>query len=154
MTDKVVLYIKGLHDMGEGECLEIAYAGNYCYKDGLHIIEYEEDFSDSVEDVNEKGETSKSTDQLIVSSRITISPREVQLLRQGSVGSHMVFTSGKKNSNYYDTPFGSMMMNVQTLDLDVIESEKEIKASIKYMIEFNDQPMGESFVEIRIVDAD
>ena len=38
----------------------------------------------------------------------------------------MVFEEGKENLSYYDTPFGSLLMGVNTSNIDWIEEEEQM----------------------------
>lgn len=154
MKDKVVIYIKGLHDSSDNECVEAAYTGKYYMKDGIHFVEYEEDFGSAVESYNESGNKVDAGGESYISNNvISISNKEVQVIRQGQMSNHMVFSLDGRNESYYDTPFGSMTVGIETSDIHLVESDSEIKVSVRYFVEISGQPMGESNVEIRIVEV-
>ena len=64
----------------------------------------------------------------------------------------MLFTIGEKNISYYDTPFGSLMMGIDTSDLCITESESEILVDISYAIEMNGSCATQSHVVIKVID--
>lgn len=136
MKENVVIYISGLHSsLEEGDCVEMVYAGKYYFRGGKHFIKYSEVLND--------GSTSDNM--------IKISKEEVDYLKKGEMSAQMVFSLGKKNLDYYETPFGAMTLGVETRELIICESENEINVSIEYELEMNGQYVSDSTVAIRVV---
>ena len=81
-----------------------------------------------------------------------ISPGDVVIVRKGPVTTSMLFTIGEKNISYYDTPFGSLMMGIDTSDLCITESESEILVDISYAIEMNGSCATQSHVVFKVID--
>ncbi|MGN1187223.1 MAG: DUF1934 domain-containing protein [Lachnospiraceae bacterium] len=135
MKENVILQISGLHSAGEdNESIEMIHSGRYFYRNGKHYIKYQESLEDG----------------LVTDNMIKISPNEVELVRKGPMSTNMIFTMGEKNLSYYETPFGSMMMGIDTSDLCITEAENELAVDISYALDMNCQHMSDCHVAIKI----
>ena len=111
MTKDILINISGLQlDIDDQEPVEMMTTGAYYLKNGKHYILYDE-----ISDDNE-----------IVKNILKIGPETVELTRKGGSGSHMVFEKGKENLSYYDTPFGSLLMGVNTSEIRLKEQENQM----------------------------
>ena len=137
MRDNIILYITGLHSTGaDDDSVEMIHSGRYFSKNGRHYIKYQESLDDGI----------------VTDNMIKISPGEVEIVRKGPVTTNMLFTVGEKNISYYDTPFGSLMMGIDTSDLCITENESEILVDISYAIEMNGSCATQSRVVIKVKD--
>ena len=141
MNKKVSVKISGLHsaESADGtqsdDNIEVINIGSYYKRNGKHYVKYEEpvDMSD------------KSNSNLL-----KISNNEVELISRGIRSTHMVFTRGQKNMNYYQTPFGSLNLWVDTYELSVSESDRKITVDIGYGLEVNLDYVNQCRVHIEI----
>ena len=109
MTKDILINISGLQmDVDPNDPIEMMTTGAYYLRNGKHYILYDE----------------LSEDNEIVKNVIKIGPKSVELTRKGGQSSHMVFEEGKENLSYYDTPFGSLLMGVNTSNIDWMEEEE------------------------------
>lgn len=140
VKDNIILYITGLHSTGaDNDSVEMIHSGRYFYKNGRHYIKYQESLDDGI----------------VTDNMIKISPNEVELVRKGPMTTNMLFTIGEKNISYYETPFGSMTMGIDTADLCITEAESEILVDISYTLEMNGIYNSQSHVVIKVrEDAD
>lgn len=137
MKENIILYITGLHSAGaDNDSVEMIHAGRHYYMAGRHYIKYQESLEDG----------------LVTDNMIKISPNEVELIRKGPMTTNMLFTVGEKNISYYETPFGSMTMGIDTSDLCITEEENEILVDIRYALEMNGNYMSQSHVVIKVRD--
>ncbi len=79
-----------------------------------------------------------------------IRPRSVALIRSGAFRSQMIFEPGKKHYSMYDTPFGSMTMDIVTSDIVSSVGEQGGELDIRYAIEIQHQLTGESRFQIKV----
>lgn len=138
MNKKVCIKISGLHGAQseqEDDAIEVINVGTYCRRNGKHLIKYDE----AIED---EGRVSQNL--------LKISDNEIEIITKGTVGSHMVFSIGHKNTTYYTTPFGAMNMGIDTYDLNITEEENIISADIRYGLEINLDYVAECSVHIDI----
>ncbi len=137
MKDNIVLYISGLHSAGEqDDSVEMIYVGRHFFRNGKHFIRYQESLEEG----------------LVTDNMIKISSGEVELIRKGPMSTNMLFTVGEKNLSYYETPFGSMTMGIDTTDMCITQTDSEIIVDISYNIEMNGSHVAQSHVVIKARD--
>ena len=123
MTNKVLVTISGLQFDTDGQSpVELVTVGDYYMKNGKHYIVFEEEDSDGA------GKTR---------TVIKISGDQVNVIRSGANNVNMVFEKDKKNMTYYETPYGELLMGLNTLNIDLKESEDEVEVTIIYTLEMN-----------------
>lgn len=140
MTKDILLTISGLHPTEPGEepePIELITPGAYYKKKDKHYICYEE-----------TGEDPKITTK----NMIKISPSSLEIIKKGPVSTHMVFERGKKNVDYYRTPFGDILIGIDTKYIEVTEQEAEIDVRVKYDLEMNQEHMANSDIKLVITD--
>jgi uncharacterized beta-barrel protein YwiB (DUF1934 family) len=75
---------------------------------------------------------------------------KVVLLRSGQVNSQMIFETGRKHYSLYETPYGTMTVDISTsrVDTDIGDSGGNIE--IDYAIEIEHRVTGESRFRINV----
>ena len=140
MTKDVIVSISGLQmDVDSESPLEVITMGNYYYKNGKHYVLFDETVGDA-------GEQTKNT--------IKIAPDRVDVIKKGDNSVHMVFEPDKKNMTYYNTPFGSMLVGINTLGITHEEDELNINTKIEYALEVNYAHMSDCSIAINIKSKD
>ena len=141
MTKQVLLTISGLQMMGEEhqEPVEIVTAGDYYYRNGKHYVLYDEVI---------EGTTGH------IQNTVKIGPESLEVMKKGLSNVHMVFEKNRKNLSCYDTPFGSMMVGIQTGFIDIQESENSIDVQVKYALELNDEYLADCHIRMNIQSKD
>ncbi|HAB60328.1 MAG TPA: DUF1934 domain-containing protein, partial [Lachnospiraceae bacterium] len=123
MTKDVLVAIAGLHyELESEEPIEVITAGQYFCKNEKHYVLYDEI-------LDERNEVCKN--------RIKIGTDMIEILKSGASNVHMVFELGKKNLTYYNTPFGSLLIGIDTTKIVCSESEEAIELNIEYGLEVN-----------------
>ena len=136
MTKDVIVSISGLQmDVDSESPLEVITMGNYYYKNGKHYVLFDETVGDG-------GEQTKNT--------IKIAPDRVDVIKKGDNSVHMVFEPDKKNMTYYNTPFGNLLVGINTLDITHEEDELNINTKINYALEVNYAHMSNCSIAINI----
>ncbi len=137
MTKEVIITICGLQNGPEtdGEPIEMITTGEYFYKNEKHYILYEEVM---------EGET-KTT-----KNRIKIAPGSVELTKNGVVNVHMLFEEKQKNITHYYTPYGCLDMGIDTKKVQIEETEDEMKISVDYALEINQQFAADCDIKITV----
>ncbi|MBO5199093.1 MAG: DUF1934 domain-containing protein [Lachnospiraceae bacterium] len=137
MTKEVLVTVNGMQfEIDSRESIEVISRGQYFLKNGKHYVIYEE------MDAEEPTKVTRST--------IKISPMQVDMIKKGSNSVHMVFAKGQNNLAYYETPFGQMMMGINTKEIEVNESEEEIAVKLKYGLDVNYAHMSDCEVSIQV----
>lgn len=147
MTKDVLVSVTGKH-MGimadgagdyesEADVLEVVTPGTYYCRNGKHYILYDEV-------IEGDGGT--------IRNRIKISGTDsVEIIRTGAANSHMVFERNRQNLTCYQTPFGQMMLSVNTKRMEVSVGEDRIDVQVDYELDVNHEPLSDCDVRIRIL---
>ena len=119
----------------DGEPIEMTIAGEYYYKNEKHYILYEEVM---------EGETNTTK------NRIKIAPGMLELTKNGVVNVHMLFEEHKKNVTHYHTPYGSLVMGIDTQKVEIFENENELKVNVGYALEMNQEFVADCNIKITV----
>ena len=135
MTKEVIVSICGLQAGPEtdGEPIEMITSGEYFYKNNKHYIIYEE---------VAEGESQ------VTKNRIKLTSDSMELTKSGMVSVHMLFVENQKNITHYYTPYGGLNMGIATKNIDVQESEDEIRVSVEYALEINQEFVADCDIKI------
>ena len=108
--------------------------GDYYLKNGKHYVIYDE----------------LTDDSQVVKNRLKISPKVVEVTKKGASSSHMVFERGKENLTYYDTPFGSLLLGINTSKIDLEEKEDSMALHIDYGLSINSDHVSDCSIDVSI----
>lgn len=123
MTRDVLITVSGTQFAdGDSNKVEMITAGDYFLKNGNHYILYEE--------VDEGSES-------VIKNTIKIRPEGMDIIKRGSTSVHMTFEKDKKNVSCYATPFGEMMIGINTNDIFIHETEDSLKITVAYSLDIN-----------------
>lgn len=138
MEKEVLLALKGLQfavNEENAEALETITPAEYYKKNNSHYVIYEEvmeGFSDTTKNII------KFRDSL------------VEVTKKGLVNVHMVFEENKKNMTSYATPYGNILIGIDTGTIEVEENSDSIKVNVKYSLEANYEHMADCKIEMDI----
>ena len=139
MTKEVLVTIQGLQFDAESknneelDKIESIYPGEYYLRSGSHYILYEELMEGEVTPIK---------------NVIKLRDKEFTLTKKGIINTQMVFTEGKKNMTSYITPFGNIMIALDTDKIVVEETEEELKIHIDYGLEANYQYIADCHITV------
>ena len=138
MVKEVLLTLKGLQfAVGEegAEALETITPAEYYKKNERHYVIYEEvmeGFTDPTKNI------------------IKFKASQVEVTKKGLMNVHMVFEEKKKNMTSYVTPYGNILIGIDTADVAVEEAEDHIKVDVKYALEANYEHLADCRIEMNI----
>lgn len=141
MTKEVLITIQGLQFDAEVQTdeeldkIESIYPGEYYNRSGAHYIMYEE--------LMEEEKTP-------IKNMIKLREKEFTLTKKGIINVQMVFTEGKKTMTSYVTPFGNIMIALDTSRVAVEENENELKIHIDYGLEANYQYIADCHITVSV----
>ena len=143
MTQDVIVYLTGMQfEMGAGgdsEPIETVSAGKYYEKDGKHYVFYDEPV---------EGE------RTVIKNRLTFYDRTLEVSKKGPINVHMVFEENKQNLTEYTTPFGRMMIGINTGKMTIdLSKEEEYLLTADYTLDANYEFLAECKIKIRICTA-
>lgn len=138
MTREVLLTLRGLQfDQREEDAdkVEMVTVGDYYKKNDRHYVVYEE--------ITE-GFTQPTK------NRLKFSEHMLELTRNGLVNVHMVFQENKKNLTNYNTPFGQILVGIDTKKIRVEEHEDNIVVDVDYALDINYEFLSDCHIRIDI----
>ena len=137
MTKEVIVSLQGLQNMEqeEGEPVELISSGTYIFEYGKHLIQYEE--------VDE-------ADQEITNVTLLLEKDHVEIIKQGMSNVQMVFDSSRKTTSCYKTPYGDLMVGINTTEISMKELEDIINVELKYALDMNYNHVADCKVMIKI----
>ena len=120
MNREVELVLSGLHASGqeqESEAVETVQPAQYFKRNDSHYLLYEEKMDE---------------DQAPCRSRIKFRDHLLELTRQGTAEMHMIFEENKRHMIPYNTPYGQLMLGIETSRVLVEEQEDQIHVTVEY----------------------
>lgn len=123
MTKEVVVTLRGLQsgpDSGGDSQIETVLRGDYYRRNDKHYVLCEE----TVEGIAQR-----------VKSRLKFDAETVEVTRDGAVSAHMVFQENKKNLTAYQTPFGQILMGINTRKIRLTQCGERIVVEVDYTLE-------------------
>lgn len=138
MEKEVLLTLKGLQfavNEEGAEALETITPAEYYKKNESHYVIYEE--------VMEGFEASTR-------NIIKFKGSQVEVTKKGLMNVHMVFEEKKKNMTSYVTPYGNILIGIDTDDVNVEEEEDRIKVNVKYTLEANYEHLADCRIKMDI----
>lgn len=124
MTKDVIIAIKGLQ-FGQGEEndeIETIQPGTYSERNGAHYVLFDE-FSE--------GDTEPTKNRLKFKDGV------LEIIKKGIVNVHMVFEEGKKNIANYQTPYGVIVIGLDTSRIRCVQTDNRIRLDVDYTLEAN-----------------
>ncbi len=137
MIKDVIIDIKGVQGIdGDTDTIEFTTDGRFGIKDNEYFISYDE------------GQMLE--DKLEVKTSIFIKPDSVVLQRTGSIKSRMVIEKGARNTCFYSTPHGNLVLGIygEVLEYDLSESGGRLEMS--YNIDSDLKLVSQNKVNISI----
>lgn len=137
MTKDIFLSLKGLQieNSEQAQELETITPADYYLRNGSHYVIYDE--------VTEGFEENTR-------NMIKFNDSCVEVSKKGLVNVHMVFEENKKNMTSYMTPYGNILIGIDTGSIFVEEEEKRIHVEVAYTLEANYQYLADCRIEMNI----
>ena len=135
---EVLLTMQGLQfdqRMEDSDKIETVTVGDYYKKNNKHYVIYEE----VVEGL--PGATK---------NRLKFSRDMLELTRNGLINVHMVFQENKKNVTSYHTPFGQILIGIDTKKIQITEKEDDIVVDVDYALDVNYEFLSDCHIKIHI----
>lgn len=142
MKKDVLLSIRGLHFAESEEDttpVEVITPAEYYTRNGKHYILYDE--------VNEDRSGNTKT-------KIKITDDYVEISKKGVSSTNMLFEKGKKNLTCYTTPFGSLMLSINTSHITFSHEPSQLSLKIDYLLEANYEPVADCKLELHVTEKD
>ncbi len=141
MEKEIILFVRGeqTYDGVSPEVTELATEGIMTIReDGEMVLTYQE---------------SEITGMEGTTTRFTIRGGTVVLERAGLIVSRMEFKQGERSSSFYETPWGTMEVDIVTTKLAHRFTERGGVMEIAFTIAVNHQVTGENRFKVRVKEA-
>lgn len=137
MTKEVLLSLKGLQfeNSDGGQALETITPADYYRKGGSHYVLYDE-VMEGFDDVTK--------------NMIKFQNNCLEVTKKGLMNVHMVFEKDKKNMTSYATPYGNILIGIDTEAFRLEEEENQIRVEVAYTLEANYQFLADCKIEMSI----
>lgn len=141
MTKEVLLSLKGLqYDLGaDHQEIETITSAEYYHRDGNHYLIFDEIQPDSSD---------------LIKNRITFRDDYLEVNKQGAINVNMIFEEKRKNITNYGTPFGEIIVGVDTGKVIMTEEEKRILLQVDYRLDVNYVHMADCKISVDIRDRE
>lgn len=150
MTKDVLVSISGKHidimeDPTRGyetgdDSIEVVTPANYYCKNEKHYIIYDEVLEGMAGTIRNK---------------IKITGTEsIEIMKSGVSSSHMIFEKNKKNQTYYRTPYGQLLIGVNTKNMEVCVDDDRINVRLDYELDVNHEPLADCRIKLDVMSKD
>ncbi len=138
MIKDVIIEITGIQGIDDQtDTIEFTSEGRYGYKDNEYFITYDEG--------------QMYDEKLEVKTRLLIkADNSVVLERKGAVNSKMLIESGKRNSCFYNTPIGDLVISIYGKKIEHNLDENGGKINLEYTIDSELKTVSRNRVNISI----
>ena len=144
MTKDVFVSISAMHEeiaetpaveRDEAEAIEVVTPGSYYFRNEKHYIVYDEvmeGFEEATKNI------------------FKFDGSCLEVTKRGAVNVHMLFEEQKKNMTTYHTPFGDILIGIDTEKIEVSEEENKIHLHVDYSLEANYQHLANCKIDMKI----
>src|SRR5699024_1508724 len=146
MTKDVLVSISGMHmnilteQKDAVEEIEVVTQASYYCRNGKHYIIYDEVVEGT---------------QGTIKNKIKISGDSVvEIMKSGLSNAHMVFEKNRKNLTYYRTPYGQMLVGLNTRNMEIRVADDEIDVRVDYELDVNHETFADCRIKMNIVSKD
>ena len=78
----------------------------------------------------------------------------LEVQKKGLIDSKMIFEQDKKNTSWYNTPFGNLLAGTTVTDMSVKEADDLIDIHVKYELEVNYERVADCCIQIKVMAKD
>ena len=90
-----------------------------------------------------------------IRNKIKITGTEsIEIMKSGVSSSHMIFEKNKKNQTYYRTPYGQLLIGVNTKNMEVCVDDDRINVRLDYELDVNHEPLADCRIKLDVMSKD
>ncbi len=140
MNKEVLLAMKGLQfalneNTGEGEPIEIITSARLYEKNNSRYLMYDE----ILEGVDEP-----------ISNLVKFGTDTIEVTKKSMVNVHMIFEEGKQNLTNYQTPYGTLVIGINTHKVEITEEDECIHLEAQYGLDINYEFLSDCIISMDI----
>lgn len=125
MTKDVLISLRGLQfdqSDSDAEKIETIMMGSYYEKNGNHYVLFDEVMEGFTQPVK---------------NRVKFGEHALELTRSGAVNVHMIFEENRKNMTSYNTPYGNILIGIDTKKIHIAQESERIVVDVDYALDIN-----------------
>ena len=140
MNKDVMITIKGMHfqNTSDGDNIEVIQQGQYYHRGNMHYLVYEEPLEGS--------------DQ-VTKNMLKFNESSLSYTKKGPLSGSMLFDTTEKNLSNYVTPFGNIIMGIDTKKIDIKEEDGRLNLKVDYSLDVNYEYMADCHICIEATDC-
>lgn len=137
MTKEIILSLKGLQmeKNEDAKAVETILPADYYQRNGSHYVVYEEMMEGFTD---------------ITRNRIKFNDSCLEVSKKGLVNAQMFFEENKKSITSYATPYGNILIGIDTESVWVEERDNQIRVEVEYALEANYQHLADCRIEMEL----
>ena len=142
MNKDVIISVKGIQmspSDKEANHIELVTEGKYYKKGKNYYVTYKESKVTGMEGTTTTVKLCQ--DGLVI------------LTRFGRVNTHFIFEKGQRHTSYYDTVYGTFVVNIMTNEVNINVDDRGGNVRVDYNIEVDDNKTGETDFYMQIREA-
>ena len=122
----------------EGDRIQIITPGSYYKKKDHHYVLYDEVVEGSDE---------------VTKNVVTFDGQMLSISKSGFANVEMIFEKNKRNMTNYITPYGSLLVGIDTDRIDIRESDDSINIDIDYALDVNYEHLANCSIKMEITNS-
>ena len=122
----------------EGEKIQIMTPGSYYKKKDHHYVLYDEVVEGSDE---------------VTKNVVRFDGQMLSISKSGFANVEMIFEKNKRNMTNYITPYGSLLVGIDTDRIDIKESDDSINIDIDYALDINYEHLANCRIKMEITNS-
>lgn len=136
MEKEILFALKGLQmDAGEKSELETIIPAEYYQRNGNHYVVYDEVMEGFTEPTK---------------NIFKFQENYLEVTKRGVVNVHMIFENQKKNMTSYQTPYGNILIGIDTEKIEIEEEQDRLRVHVDYALEANYQHIADCRIDMDI----
>lgn len=86
----------------------------------------------------------------IIKNRIKFKENEVQVAKKGAVNTTLTFKKNEKNMTNYTTPYGNLIIGINTQEIALELAEKKMDIRVDYSLDINYEFLADCKISIAV----
>ena len=86
----------------------------------------------------------------VIRNTIRIVPDCMDIMKKGSINTHMIFEKNKKSLSSYVTPMGELMVEIRTNQIQFREEENLLVIAVEYSLDINYQHVWDCSIKVSV----
>ncbi|MCR5399635.1 MAG: DUF1934 domain-containing protein [Lachnospiraceae bacterium] len=141
MNKDVLISIKGMHfdTANMADDVEVIQRGQYYKRGGNHYLIYDEPLEGS---------------ELVNHNILKFNDMSLSVTKKGPVTASMLFEESSKNLTNYSTPFGSIVVGLDTRNIALSDTDDVLKLDVNYSLDINYEFLADCNISIEARSSD